>query len=77
VAIASDVAPNTQMDLPGVGYVILNEQRRSGDGWSSSGITVNMIHVVMQQPILGLLGEVIGYQTVGEIVVGSATSRVN
>jgi hypothetical protein len=77
VPISSDVAPNTRMDLPGVGYVILNEQSRSGDGWSSSGITVNMIHVVLQQPILGLLGQVIGYQTVGEIVVGSATSRVN
>lgn len=77
VAIASDVAPNTQLDLPGVGYVILNEQRRTGDGVTTSGITVNMIHVVLQQPILGLLGQVIGYQTVGEIVVGSATSQVN
>ena len=70
------VAPNTRMDLPGTGYVVLNEQIPTGDGVTSSGLTVNMIHVVLQQSILGLLGEVIGYQTVGNIIVGSATSAV-
>lgn len=53
-------APNTRVDLPGVGYAILNEQimwRRGG-----MGVTVNMIHV---------------FTTSGsEIVVGSATSRI-
>ncbi len=73
----SDPAPNTRIDLPDVGYVLLNEQRVTGDGVTTSGITVNMIHVVLQQPILGLLGQVIGYQTVGNIIVGSATSSVN
>ncbi|HEV8400314.1 MAG TPA: choice-of-anchor P family protein [Gemmatimonadales bacterium] len=72
----SDPAPNTRMDLPGVGYVLLNEQRPSGDGVTTSGLTVNMIHVVLQEPRLGLLGQVIGYQTVGNIIVGSATSSV-
>ncbi len=72
----SDPAANTQMNLPGVGYVILNEQSPSGDGVTTSGLTVNMIHVVLQQPILGLLGQVVGYQTVGNIIVGSATSSV-
>ena len=75
-AQVSDVAPNTRMDLPGVGYVVLNEQRPTGDGVTTSGLTVNMIHVVLQQPILGLLGQVVGYQTVGNIIVGSATSSV-
>jgi len=70
-------APNTRIDLPGTGYVLLNEQRVTGDGVSTSGITVNMIHVVLQQPILGVLGQVTGYQTVGDIIVGSATSSVN
>ena len=65
-------APNTQMSLPGVGYVVLNEQLPT-----SGGITVNMIHVVLQQPVLGLLGNVIGYQTTGNIIVGSASSSVN
>ncbi len=73
----SDPAPNTRMDLPGVGYVVLNEQIPTGDGVTTSGITVNMIHVVLQQPILGLLGQVVGYQTVGNIIVGSASSGVN
>ena len=73
----SDPAPNTRVDLPGVGYAVLNEQSLTGDGVTTSGITVNMIHVVLQQPILGFLGQVIGYQTVGNIIVGSATSSVN
>jgi hypothetical protein len=42
------VAPNTNISLPGVGYVVLNEQIPSGDGVSSSGLTVNMIHVYLQ-----------------------------
>ncbi len=67
-----DPAPNTRLDLPGVGYVVLNEQIPTG-----GGITVNMIHVVLQQPLLGVLGGVTGYQTTGEIIVGSASSSVN
>ena len=67
----SDPAPSTRMDLPGVGYVVFNEQIPTGDGVTSSGITVNMIHVVLQQ--LGLFG----YETTGEIIVGSASSGVN
>jgi len=70
------VAPNTQRSLSGVGYVVLNEQIPTGDGVTSSGMTVNMIHVFEQSPILGLLGQVLVYQTVGEIIVGSATSSV-
>jgi len=77
VPVTTDVAPNTRVTLPGAGYAVLNEQTRTGDGVTSSGITVNMIHVVLQQPILGLLGQVTGYEQVGEIVVGSASSRVN
>jgi hypothetical protein len=72
-----DPAPNTRIDLPGTGYVLLNEQRVTGDGVTTSGITVNMIHVVLQQPILGASGDVLGYQTVGNVIIGSASSSVN
>jgi hypothetical protein len=65
------VAPNTQMNLPGVGYVVLNEQIPTGDGVTSSGITVNMIHVYLQSPVLGGMPT-----TSGEIIVGSAKSAV-
>src|SRR3989441_1946000 len=41
----SPIAPNMNISLPGVGYVVLNEQIPSGDGVSSSGLTGNMIHV--------------------------------
>ena len=61
-----DPAPNTRVDLPGVGYVVLNEQTTT-----LGGVTVNMIHVVLQQ--LGLTG----LRTTGEIIVGSASSQVN
>ena len=67
VPVTIDVAPNTRVDLPGVGYAILNEQIASGDGVNSFGITVNMIRVVMQN----FLG-----QTTGEVIVGSASSSV-
>jgi hypothetical protein len=59
-------APNTQMSLPGVGYVVLNEQIPT-----SGGMTVNMIHVVLQSTVLGIP------RTTGNIIVGSATSSVN
>ncbi len=74
------VAPNTQIGLPGVGYVVLNEQVPTGDGVASSGLTVNMIHVYLQSLTGGgctLLGCVPGVlTTAGEIIVGSATSSV-
>ena len=76
------VAPNTNVSLPGVGYVVLNEQIPSGDGVTSTGLTVNMIHVYLQNLVGGILnpltGQIIGgtLQTTGEIIVGSATSRV-
>jgi len=62
----SDPAPNTRLNLAGVGYVVLNEQIAT-----SGGMTVNMIHVVLQQTVLGIK------RTTGEIVVGSAASSVN
>src|SRR5438874_12274187 len=74
------VAPNTSTTLPGVGYVVLNEQIPSGDGVTSSGLTVNMIHVYLQSLTGGTC--VLGVCTpgaltnTGEIIVGSATSGV-
>src|SRR5207244_152947 len=78
----SPIAPNMNISLPGVGYVVLNEQIPSGDGVSSTGLTVNMIHVYLQNLVGGILnpltGQIIGgsLQTTGEIIVGSATSTV-
>lgn len=71
MALTTDVAPNTRIDLAGVGYVVLNEQTRTGDGVATSGITVNMIHVYLQS--VSLLGVT---TTTGEIIVGSANSAV-
>lgn len=68
VAIDPYVAPNTEIELPGVGKVILNEQIPSGDGSNDTGLTVNMIHVVLQDALTG--------RPTGEIIVGSASSYV-
>jgi hypothetical protein len=74
------VAPNAKISLPGVGYVVLNEQIPTGDGVTSSGLTVNLIHVYLQSLTGGgctLLGCVPGVlTTTGQIVVASATSSV-
>jgi hypothetical protein len=67
VAVATEVAPNTRVSLPGVGYAVLNEQISSGNGSSSWGMTVNMIHIVL----LNMLG-----QKTGDVIIGSASSSV-
>jgi len=59
-------APNTRVALPGVGYVVLNEQFSNGDGVHSAGLTVNMIHVYLLDSLTGA--------SVGEIIVAAATS---
>ena len=66
-SFGSTPAPNTRIALPGVGHVVLNEQNTTGNGSTTSGITVNMIHVVLTSPL--------GTKT-GEIIVGTASSSV-
>lgn len=62
-------APNTRISpVPGVS-VILNEQIAAGDGVRTSALTVNMIHVVLQDPLTGAIQ--------GNIIVASAHSDVN
>src|SRR5712691_6374540 len=61
-------SPNTRISIPG-GTVILNEQIASGDGAHTSALTVNMIHVVLNDPLTGTI--------TGDIIVASAHSDVN
>jgi len=67
VAVTEDVAPNTRVDIPGLGYAILNERIPTGNGVTSWGMTVNMIHVVLQNQL----------GPTGEIIIGSASSSVS
>ena len=62
-------APNTRVGLPGVGYVVLNEQIPVGDGAHTMGLTVNMIHVYLIDPASGTPS--------GDIVVGTAQSAAS
>src|SRR5216117_433878 len=59
--------PNTRISIPGA-TVILNEQIASGDGVHTSALTVNMIHVVLNDPTGAITGD---------IIVASAHSDVN
>jgi len=61
-------SPNTRISIPG-GTVILNEQIASGDGVHTSVLTVNTIHVVLNDPLTGTI-------TV-DIIAASAHSDVN
>lgn len=67
VAVGDSPAPNTRIDVPG-GYVVLNEQTALGNSVTSSGMTVNMIRVVLTDPVTGV-------QT--SVTVGSATSQAS
>jgi hypothetical protein len=62
--------PNTMVRLPGIGYVVLNEQITPNSDPSKTSITVNMVHVhVTMHNSLGL--------RVGtEIIVGHAETRL-
>src|SRR5437773_8037045 len=59
--------PNTTIPIPG-GAVILNEQIFEGDGVHTRALTVNMIHVVLQDPLGAITAD---------IIVSSAHSDVN
>lgn len=61
-------APNTTIDIPGVGTLILNEQVQGGDGMGTSGLTLNMLHLILKDAVTGA--------TIGDIAVGSAKSGV-
>jgi len=61
--------PNTEIPILGIGKVILNEQIFEGDEVHTRALTVNMIHVVIQDPLTGTI--------TGDIIVASAHSDVN
>lgn len=63
-----DIGPNTVIDIPLVATLIINEQipDDDSDGVTTSGLTVNALHVVDNGGLLG-----------GEIIVASAYSRVS
>ena len=61
-AIPADVPPNTEIPLPGIGTVIVNEQHPSATG---RGIVVNGLHVIGSGPLLR-----------GDLVISHAVSGV-
>jgi len=49
-AISADVAPNTRVNLPGVGYVLLKNVKEGGNGQGLGTITVETLTVVVTKP---------------------------
>jgi hypothetical protein len=47
--IRADVAPNTKVRLPGLGYVLLKSVKKGGNGKSLSTISVDMLTVVVER----------------------------
>ena len=62
-----NVAPNTRINLPLLGYVVLNEQTSSFSDTNAT-MTVNMIHVYVT------IGNLLGLQVGTQVVVSNATS---
>jgi len=69
VSMGVSPAPNTTINVPLVGTVILNEQVASGGGVTDKGLSVTMIHVILKDALTGA--------KTGDIVVGSASSYTN
>ncbi len=69
-AVSRTVPPNTRRALPGLGYVILNQQTRAGDATSAS-LIVQAIHVVVTQP------NGLGVATGTNVLVGHAMSGLS
>ena len=65
----STVAPNTRVDLPLLGYVVLNEQS-SNIGSENATLSVNMIHVYIT------VGNLLGLQVGTQVIVSNATSSL-
>ena len=64
-----NVAPNTRINLPLLGYVVLNEQTSSFSDTNAT-MTVNMIHVYVT------IGNLLGLQVGTQVVVSNATSGI-
>ncbi len=62
------VSVNSRINLPGIGYAVLKETTRRGDGVSSGSIVRNMVHVYVNTS--NSLGLPVGAQ----IIVGHASS---
>lgn len=57
--VAVTTAPNQRFELPGVGFIIFNEQIREGGTGNYSAITVNALHVVINNQTTGEVADVV------------------
>ena len=68
--VYTDARPNTRVELPGLGYVVLNEQRVGGDGNGSGSASINAIHLWVTVP------SALGVPAGTEIIVAHAAAGV-
>ena len=67
--VSANPAPNTKIDLPLIGYVVLNEQTSSVSS-DRSVFTVNMVHIYVT------LSNLLGYPVGTDIIVAQASSEL-
>lgn len=67
---------NQQVPIPGVGVIVINEQTASASG-QAGGITVNALHIVLTDPILGTKTDLIVASAHADIACGVAGSCAN
>jgi uncharacterized repeat protein (TIGR01451 family) len=72
LGVAANPAPNTVLlDLLGI-RVVLNEQITAGDGFTTSSLTVNAVHVSLSNTLLSLLGALSG-----DVVISQARATMD
>lgn len=69
-AISGTPRPNTRIDLPGLGYVVLNQQTGPVNGTDTTSIAVNAIHVYVT------LSNTLGLPIGAQIIIAHATSTI-
>ena len=68
--VYTDARPNTRVELPGIGYAVLNEQLVGGDGAGAASAEINAIHLFVTVP------SALGVPAGTEIVVAHAAAGV-
>jgi len=74
--IVGTPAPNTQLTLPGVGYVVLNEQDLNGQNFNGQQLIVNGIdvYVTLSTPLAPVGTEIIAASSTAEIACPPVTT---
>ena len=88
--VSASAAPNTRINLPGVGHIIINEQIRRSNGLTVNGLHIHVTatdtHIIVSQAVSGLSGPVVGvlagtaygtYAAIGDVVSSGPSFKIS